>query len=139
MASKKSTKANSDMQMKIAVIIALLIAFVGGYLIARAKYKPQIIELAKMVTDKDTALSQMKSNANKVMMEGDKMFVVENGMVKPMDSDIMMTNGDKVSTSGEITKSDGSTDMMHNGDSMDMNGKMLQDTQDQSQGGMMGY
>lgn len=138
MASKKSTKADSDMKMKIIIAVALCVAFIGGYLIARAKYKPQIVELAKMVTDKDSALESMKSNANKVMMKEDKMWVVENGSVKAMDTDIMMTNGDKVTTTGEVTKSDGSKEMMRNGDAMDMNGKMLQVT-DGSPSSMMGY
>jgi hypothetical protein len=125
MAKKKNTTPNSDMHMKIVVIVALAIAFIGGYLIARAKYKPQIVELAKMVTDKDVALEQMKSNTNKVMMKEDKMFIVEDGMARPMDADIMMSNGDKVTTNGEISKSDGTKETMHNGDAVDMNGKKL--------------
>lgn len=126
MASKKRTPAEQkDMTMKVVLIVSLLIAFVAGYFVARAKYKPQIIELSKMVADKDGALQKFKSNANKVMMNEDKMWIVENGELRQMDSDLMMTNGEKVTSEGEIIKADGSSVMMQNGDAMDMNGKML--------------
>lgn len=125
MASKKRVSNDNDMTMKIFVVVALVIAFVGGYLIARAKYKPQLIELSKMVTDKDAALQQMKANANKVMMKDNKMWIVENGEVKPLDSDLMMTSGDKVMMDGKVLKSDGTSIMMKNGDAMDMDGRMM--------------
>ena len=126
MASKKRTaEEQKDMTMKIVLAVSLLVVFVAGYFIARAKYKPQIIELSKMVADKDQSLQKFKSNANKVMMKEDKMWIVENGELKQMDSDLMMTNGEKVTSEGEVIKTDGSSIMMQNGDAMDMNGKML--------------
>lgn len=125
MASKKSTRTGNDMTMKIFVVVALVIAFVGGYLIARAKYKPQLQELSKMVLDKDAALQQMKSNANKIMMKEDKMWVVENGEVKQMDSDVIMPSGDKVMMNGKVMRADGTDTMMKNGDAINMDGKMM--------------
>jgi len=126
MASKKRTTVEQkDMTMKVVLVVALLVTFVAGYFIARAKYKPQIIELSKMVADKDGALQKFKSNANKVMMKEDKMWIVENGELREMDSDLMMTNGEKVTAEGEVVKADGSSVMMQNGDARDMNGKML--------------
>lgn len=110
--NKKTTKADNDMTIKIFVVVALVIAFVGGYLIARAKYKPQLQELSKMVLDKDAALQQMKSYNNKIMMKEDKMWVVENGQVKEMDSDIMMPSGDKVMMGGKVMRADGTDVMM---------------------------
>ncbi len=125
MASKKSTRTDNDMTMKIFVVVALVIAFVGGYLIARAKYKPQLQELSKMVLDKDAALQQMKSNSNKIMMKEDKMWVVENGEVKQMDSDIIMPSGDKVMMNGKVMRADGTDTIMKNGDAINMDGKMM--------------
>ena len=126
MASKKRTTVEQkDMTMKVVLVVALLVTFVAGYFIARAKYKPQIIELSKMVADKDGALQKFKSNANKVMMKEDKMWIVENGELREMDSDLMMTNGEKVTAEGEVVKADGSSVMMQNGDARDMNGKKL--------------
>jgi hypothetical protein len=113
------------MTMKIVVFVALLIAFIGGYLIARAKYKPQIIELSKMVTEKDTALTQLKSSTNKLMMKDNMMWVVENGEARQMDSDIMMSNGTKVMMDGKVLNSDGSESTLSNGDAIDMDGKMM--------------
>ncbi len=81
MASKKNSAKNNDMNMKIVLFIAFVLAFIGGYFVARAKYKPQIIELTKMVADKDDSMKQMKANANKVEMKDGKMWVVENGII----------------------------------------------------------
>ena len=124
MASKK-IGTQSDMTMKVVIIIALLVAFIAGYFAARAKYKPQLVELSKMVSDKDQSMQKMKANANKIVMKDGKMWVIENGMVKEMDSDIMMPNGSKVSIDGKITGEDGKESMMNNGEAMDMTGKMM--------------
>lgn len=123
--STKSTMGNNDMTMKLFVAVALVIAFVAGYIVSRAKYKPQIEQLSKMVIDKDAALQQIKSNSNKIMMKDDKMWVVENGEMKQMDSDIMMPSGDKVMMDGKVLRADGTDVMMKNGDAIDMGGKMM--------------
>lgn len=125
MASKKTVTQDNDMTMKIVVIVALIISFVGGYFVARAKYKPQLMELTKMVMNKDEAMQKMKADANKVLMKDGKMWVVESGMVKEMDADIVMSNGDKVMSDGKVVKADGTEAKMENGDAMDMSGKML--------------
>lgn len=127
MPSKKSTKQaeNSDLKMKVIVLVALIAAFIGGYLVARAKYKPQIIELSNMVTDKDAALQQMKSISNRIMMRDDKVWVVENGTERAMDSDIVMQNGAKVMMDGKVSQSDGSEVIMKNGDAINMSGTMM--------------
>ena len=127
MATKKATKTDNDMTIKMFIVVALVIAFVGGYLIARAKYKPQLQELSKMVLDKDAALQQMKSYNNKIVMKDDKMWVVENGQVKEMDSDVMMPSGDKVMMNGKVMRADGTDVMMKNGEAIDMDGKMMSD------------
>lgn len=123
--AKKAAVKRSDMQMKTFIIIALIAAFVGGYLVARAKYKPQILELAKMVADKDSAMQKMKDNANKVVMKDGMMWMVEEGIVKSMDSDIMMPNGVKVMKDGRVITANGEEMMMKNGDAIDMEGNMM--------------
>ncbi len=125
MASKKSVHQQNDMTMKIVILVALVLAFIGGYFAARAKYKPQLVELSKMVSDKDQTMQKMKTEANRVLMKDGKMWIVENGMVNEMDSDIMMPNGTKVMTDGKVVTEDGTESMMKNGDAMDMQGKML--------------
>lgn len=127
MASKKSIKNidNSDATMKVIIVVALILAFVGGYMVARAKYKPQLLELSKMVSDKDQAMQKMKTEANKVMMKDGAMWVVENGLVKTMDADIMLKNGDKVTTEGKVVKSDGTESTLQNGDAVSMEGSLM--------------
>lgn len=125
MPKKKSVSTNNDMSMKVILVVALALAFVGGYLVSRARYKPQILELNKMVIEKDQALNKMKANSNKVMMKDGKMYVVKDGMVSELTDEVTMTNGDKVMSDGKVMKADGSESMMQNGESMDMDGKMM--------------
>lgn len=125
-ARKNSGSSRNDMNMKVMLVVALVIAFVAGYFVARAKYKPQLVELSKMILDKDQAMEKIKTNANKVMMKDDKVWIVENGMARMMDSDTMMTNGDKVLQDGTIIKADGTETMMKNGDAVDMNGRIIE-------------
>lgn len=113
------------MTMKVVIVIALIVAFVAGYFISRAKYKPQVAELTKMVADKDQAMLKMKSDTNKIIMKDGKMWMMENGMVRPLDSDIMLQNGDKVTTGGKVIKTDGAESMMKNGDAVSMEGTMM--------------
>ena len=125
MASKKSSVHQSDMTMKVVVLIALLAAFAAGYFVSRAKYKPQLVELSKMVSDKDQAMQKMKADSNKIIMKDDKMWVVDQGMVREMDSDIILSNGTKVMSDGKVVMSDGTESMMKNGDAVDMEGTMM--------------
>lgn len=123
MAKKEDSNA---MMMKGIVIVGLLIAAFGGYILARAKYKPQIMELNKMITERDQALNAMKSDQNKIMMKDGTMWVVKDGEVNEMDADVMLSNGDKVTQAGNVVKKDGEEVMMKDGDSVDMEGKLMQ-------------
>lgn len=124
MASKKNTASNSDMTMKVVIVIALAVAFVVGYFVARTKYKPQIKELTKMVADKDSSMQKMKADANKVFMKDDIIWIVEDGLISEMVSDKMLSNGDKATLEGKIIKSDKSEVMMSNGDEVGIDGVM---------------
>lgn len=125
MASKKTSVVDRDITMKVVLAAAILLAFIGGYLVARAKYKPQIIELTKMVTDKDNAIVKIKADANRIVMRDGKMWVIENGMVNMMEDEMTMPNGAKVMTDGKIVASDGKELMMQEGDAMDMDGVVI--------------
>lgn len=121
MASKKSTE-NNDMTMKVVLVAALVIAFVGGYLVARAKYKPQIIELNKMVADRDVTIEKMKSDANRVVMKDNSMWVIQDGVMEALESEMTFTNGDKIDATGKVTQKDGKEVLLQNGDSVNMDG-----------------
>ncbi len=118
-------KTNTDNRGKIIIIVGLLLAFVTGFVVARTKYKPQILELNKMITEKDQALSRLKADSNKVMMKDDTVWVVENGIVREMDESVVFTNGDKVMPDGKVMKKDGTESMMMNGDAIDMDGNEI--------------
>lgn len=120
--AKKET--NNDMTKNIIIFVALLVAFVGGYVFARAKYKPQILELNKMVMERDNTMSAMKANANKIMMKDGKMWVIKDGVATQMANDTIMKNGTKVMMNGKMMQ-DGKEVDLRNGDSLDMEGKMM--------------
>jgi hypothetical protein len=131
MARSKAT--NSDMSMKVILVVALALAFIGGYLVARARYKPQILELNKMVLEKDTSLSKIKANANKVMMKDDAMWVVEEGIVSQMEEEVTLSNGATVGVDGKVTNADGTEMMLKNGESISMDGEMIPDEVDDTE------
>lgn len=122
MANTKYTENHA----RLIIIVGLLLAFVAGFVVARAKYKPQILELNTMVIEKDQAITRMKADANKVMMKDDAMWVVENGIVKEMNEAVEFTNGDRVMSSGKVIKKDGTESVMMNGDAIDMDGNELE-------------
>ena len=127
MASKKKSTniTNDDMKMKVVIIVALIVAFIGGFLIARAKYKPQLVELTNMISDKDAAMQQMRSNENKIQKKEGKMWIIENGMAKEITTEVVLVNGDKVMVDGTVIKSDGTSTKLTDGESLDMNGNLV--------------
>jgi len=116
----------SENHARLIIILGLLVAFVVGFMVARARYKPQILELNKMVSEKDQAITRMKADANKVMMRDDTVWVVENGIVSEMVETVELTNGDKVTPEGKVMKAEGGESTMINGDAIDMNGNELE-------------
>ncbi len=124
MASKKSSVQDKDKSMKIMLVVALIIAFAGGYLVARAKYKPQILELNKMVADKDKTMEKMSADANRVVMKDGAIWVIQNGVMRALDQEMSFKNGDKITAEGKITQKDGKEVLLQDGDSVDMDGNV---------------
>lgn len=139
MAKKSSNDSMSkDSQMKIVVLIALVAAVAVGYMIARAKYKPQIRELSNMVSEKDKTVQKLKTNSNKLIMKDGAMWVMENGDVKEMTAEIVLSNGDKATMDGKVVKSDGTNSQLQNGDSVTMDGEIVvKPTEATEESGMM--
>lgn len=125
MAKKNKDTMDSDMQMKVIVICALIIAFCIGFFVARLRYKPQLVELTKMVQDKDAALQQIQSENNHISMKDGKMWVVENGNAKEMTGNVSLLNGDSVESNGKVMRQNGSEEMLQNGESIDMSGNII--------------
>ncbi len=125
MANKKSVAANNDMTMKVVLVVALVIAFVGGYLVARAKYKPQILELTKMVMDKDQTIEKLKADANRVVVKDGVVWVIQNGLMSQLENEMTLNSGDKVNSEGKVIRKDGTEVMLQEGDSADMEGNIV--------------
>lgn len=114
------------MKTKIIILVALLVAFAGGYLVARAKYKPQILTLSNMVDSKSVEMERIKDNANKVVMNDMKMWVVKDGIVTEMTEVVTLSNGYKVGPDGMVTITDGTTMQLEENEALDMDGNPIE-------------
>lgn len=128
--AKSST---SGMNPKILVVVLIFLAFAAGYFVARAKYKPQIVELSNMAQEKAKEASEVMMDSNKVMMKDGQVWLVEDGTASLLESDLMFSNGDKVMTDGMVEKADGTEIMMEEGDMMDMSGRVVKGASTSSQ------
>lgn len=120
----KGTK-NAAMNPKMIVAILLLVAFSAGFIVARIKYKPQIVELSNMAQEKAKEATEVKMSANKVMMKNGKLWLVKDGTADILDADVIFSNGNRVKMDGTIVKDDGTETEMEEGQSIDMNGDMM--------------
>lgn len=120
--AKKTTEVKNNTLMW-AVVIALAIGFLGGYFIARTKYKAQISIISSMVAEKAAEVDTLKASNNRIIMVNGEMMVEKDGDITKMDKDLELSNGTKVSIDGTVEKKDGTNTMMRDGDSMMMNGQ----------------
>ena len=78
-----------------------------------------------------TSTNKLKSGTSVVqmqdciMMRKGKMMMVKNGVVTPMDPDMIMTNGTRVMSDGMILLRNGFQSKMKEGQHMDMTGNMM--------------
>lgn len=113
------------MTTKALVLIGFLVVFAAGYLVARAKYKPQLVELSSMIIEKEQAMKEVEANANKLMMKDETMWVVEEGMAREMDADMMLSSGTKIMQNGRVIRPNGEEVVLKNGEAVDMKGNMM--------------
>jgi hypothetical protein len=90
-----------------------------------------LFSMAAMAQDKTTGdkaqQSQMHQPKDYIMMKDGKMWMMKDGANSAIDKDITLSNGTKVTASGQVTAQDGKSMMMHNGDMIDLNGVMMAD------------
>ncbi len=110
------------MKKLVSVIVAVL--FTAG-VYAQAE---------KSATKSNTTTEQTKTTMHNdmhhdmkdcVMMKDGKMWMMKGGKTMPMTSEMKMSNGNTVTTNGEVMMADGNKMMMKNGDCMDMHGMMM--------------
>lgn len=65
------------------------------------------------------------SNTDGVMMKNGGMVTVKKGKMAPMANDLICKDGTRVSSSGSISKKDGSQKMLKEGEYMDVCGKVI--------------
>lgn len=134
MPKKKTTSRpvrhnHSDLSMKIAliIIVMLLVGFIGGYFLAKAKYVGKIRDISVMFSNKDTQLQMMlKGQPDKVMMQNGKMMMTKNGRVDELEDPVTLKDGTRVMPDGSYQRPGKDVMMMQNGDVFDMNGTMMQ-------------
>ncbi len=112
------------------VIVALIVGAVLGYFGARAKYKPQIDQLTKMVNEQKAKMEKMAKEAMMMsvgyVMKDGKMMVEEGGKMTAMTQDVTLKNGEKVITDGTVVKTDGSKMQLKEGQSIWQDGTMME-------------
>lgn len=118
-----STKANSSVIW--TVLLCLAIGGVAGFLLARARYKPQLNTTHDMVLEKVQEINALNKRMNRVMMVNGKMMRMRDGDIAGLDEDATLTDDTRVTRDGKIIKPDGTTRMMKDGDSMGMDGMMF--------------
>lgn len=122
--AKKSGINKNNVAMWMAAI-ALGIGFLGGYFMARTKYKAQIVIISNMVAQRDTMINSLKEKANRVMMVNGEMMMERDGEVGRMVKSISTSDETTIDIDGKVTKKDGSQTMMKDGDSMMIDSQVL--------------
>ena len=67
--------------------------------------------------------SKMKMKTHEgIMMRNGKVMVMQNGQSAPLTADKTLSNGEVVSSNGQVKMADGTTTMLKDGDWINMNG-----------------
>lgn len=106
------------------IILCLAIGAVAGFLLARARYKPQLNTTHDMVLEKVQEVNALKNKMNGFTMVNGKVLKMTDGAVTEMTEDTTLSDDTKVTVDGKIVKPDGTTTMMKNGESVGMDGTM---------------
>ncbi len=117
--------------MRVILAVVLLVGLLGGYVIARQKYRPMMLAKDKMILDRDSEIKRLNQQCQVlglkgVMMKDDKMYTVwTTGENKLMTQDMMAPdNVTKLMMDGKIVKSDGTVVTLTNGEIYTFDGKV---------------
>lgn len=61
-----------------------------------------------------------------IMMQGGKVMMIKEGKMTPLDKELTLGNGTKVTADGTVTMKDGKKTMMKEGEMMSLDGEMMQ-------------
>lgn len=110
----------------VLVVVALVLGLVLGFLFARNKYKGQLMKTNDLVIGRDAEIKEMASKLNRVMMWGNSVLLMKDGVMEAMrEESMMLRDGTKVMRNGDYLKSNGEKGRLQNGSSFDMDGNMM--------------
>jgi len=118
---------NEKMSTKVMIIVFIGIAFLAGYVISRARYKPQINSLNTMVIERDDKISFLNNLRNRFVFRNDELLQIQDGEMIAVQEDVLLSNGTKVTTDGMVIESDGDTVQLNPNDSVFMDGAIVTD------------
>jgi len=117
---------NSDsMSIKIAVIVGIGIAFLAGYLVSRARYKPQIADLSTMVIERDDKIATLNNLRNRIVFRNNELSQIKDGEKIVFEDAVLLTDGTKVTVKGEVLRTDGEKEKLNEGDTIFMDGTLM--------------
>lgn len=128
-ASRPIKHNHSEHALKISLIIIgmLVVGFVGGYVLAKARYVGKIHDISVMFSNKDAQMNMMlKGQPDKIMMQNGRVMMTKNGSVNEIEDPVTLKDGTKVMPDGSYQRPGEDVMMMQNGDVFDMNGQMMQ-------------
>lgn len=124
MAKKLNKREVSSGVMWIA-LVAVVLGFAVGYLMARSRYMEKISLISVDLMKTSDQLSTANEKLNKYQMLNGEMVTVKDGSLMMMDGDATLPDGTKVMTDGTVIRPDGKEEMMHDGDWVNMEGQMM--------------
>lgn len=74
-----ATATTPGTHRKIWIIVAILLAFVAGFLVSRVRYKPQITATFNLVADQTQEISQLKTQLQTLE---NKIYQIEHPVIK---------------------------------------------------------
>lgn len=118
-------ESKSTISTRVMIIIVLAIAFTGGYLVARERYKPQIKELSSMVIDRDDKITYLNNLRNRLYVKDGELMQNKDGQVITITETVILTDGSKVNPKGEIVRANGEKENLKGGEILFMDGTVV--------------
>lgn len=104
------------------LVVTLFAGFVFGFLVARVRYKTQLRTTAQIVKEKVAELNDLKED--RILIKNGQMLIRQDGLVSKMQTDVLLSDGTRVTTKGEIIRHGMGRAMFLEGQSMTMDGKI---------------
>ena len=117
------TKAT--MSAKLMVIIVIGVAFAGGYLVARERYKPQINELSAMVIDRDDKITYLNNLRDRLYLVDGELVQNKDGEITVIEDIFLLTDGSKVGRDGIIVRPTGEEEELKDGEVLFTDGTII--------------